>query len=298
VCHEPQRLDGPLSASRQKCEVADVSEHDTQRLDGQECPSSGVSLRDAVLVTLVVFLGTPLWHYARTLYAEPYLMACALGAYAAGLRFNRFAIAGLLLGVGTLLKIPFAVIGAPLIVDAILRKKWRETFSLIVPIVIAVALQLVCNQRTFGGWFKFPQKWEWGYPLFGLGGLAFSWEHGLLLFSPVVLVSLVGVPKWLQQQWREAVLMGTATILYVAVMASWAQWWGGTCYSARLIMPVVPFMLLPLGSLMASPTWKSDVRIRLLVWSLAVVSVGFGAVGAFGCEHVWDKHPLQILLAR
>ena len=258
---------------------------------------SGISTRAAVLITAVVFLGTPVWHYARTLYVEPYLMACALGGYAACLRFNRFAIAGLLLGIGTLLKIPFAVIAAPLIVTTVFEKRWREVISLAAPIAIAVALQLVCNQRAYGNWWKFPQKWEWGYPLFGLGGLAFSWQHGLLLFAPIVLVSLaIAVPKWFQQRRREAVLIGTAAILYILVMSCWAQWWGGTCYSARLIMPVVPFLLLPMGSLIASSTWKTDWRIRALTWTVAVVSVGFGVIGAFSCEHVWGKHPLQIVL--
>jgi len=257
---------------------------------------SGVSTRAAVLIVAVTFLGTPIWHYARALYAEPYMMACAVGAYAACLRYNRFAIAGLLIGIGTLLKTPFAVMAAPLIVDAIFRRRWQDMFALTVPIAVAVALQLICNQRSFGSWNKFPQKWEWGYPLFGLGGLAFSWQHGLLLFAPIVLVSLaVAAPAWFQKQRREAILMGFAAILYILVMACWAQWWGGTCYSARLIMPTVPFLMLPLGSLIASANWKADWRIRALTWSTAIVSVAFSMVGAFSCEHGWDKHPVQLM---
>ncbi len=258
--------------------------------------TSGVSVRAAVLLTAVTFLGTPLWHFARTLYAEPYLMACAVGGYAAGLRYKRFGIVGVLLGIGTLIKIPFVVIALPLITDAAFEKRWRDVVYMAIPVAIAVGLQFVCNQSTFGNWWKFPQKWEWGYPLFGLGGLAFSWQHGLLLFAPIVLVSLLlAVPKWFRQQRREAIVMGSAAMLYILTMACWAQWWGGTSYSARLIMPVVPFLMLPLGALIGSPTWSTNVRLRALTWSTAVVSVVFGVVGAFSCEHIWNKHPLQML---
>lgn len=258
---------------------------------------SGLSTRDAVLITAVTFLGTPLWHYGRTLYLEPYLMACAATGYAMCLRFDRFVIAGTLLGIGTLIEIPFAVIALPLIVDYIFELRNRQAITLAAPVLIAIILRLICNQRTFGGWFNFPQQWEWGYPLLGLGGLAFSWNHGLLMVAPVVALSLaLGVPRWVKQQQREATVIGSAAALYILLMASWLHWSGGSCYSARCIVPVVPFLMLPIGWLIASPLWKTDGRVRALTWSLAAVSVTFGVVGAFACEHVWNKHPLQIIL--
>ncbi len=251
-----------------------------------------------VLVAVVAYLGSPLWHYGRTLYVEPFLALLCVAAYAAVLRYDRYLVAGLCIGAGVLLKVPFAVIAVPLIGEALWRKRWQEAASCAAPIVIAGALLLWCNYRTHGGWLLFPQKWEWGLPLFGVAGLAFSWKHGLILFSPVVLVSLLGVREWFRRQPREATLITTATVLYGLVMASWAQWWGGTCYSARLIVPVVPFLFAPLCSLVDSKWWTSDWRLRATTWTLAVVSILFGMIGAFSCEHVWDKHPLQIALKR
>jgi hypothetical protein len=32
-------------------------------------------------LSMLLFLGTPLWFYARSLFTEPYLTACLLGAY-------------------------------------------------------------------------------------------------------------------------------------------------------------------------------------------------------------------------
>lgn len=258
---------------------------------------ASVSARQAAVVTLVAFLGTPLWHYARVLNAEPYLMACAVGAYAAAFRWNNYIVAGCLLGIGTFLKVPFMLIGLPLAVEALVEKRWRDSLACMVPILGMTGLQLLINKRTHGGWMLFPQPWEWGFPAVGLFGLGFSWNHGLLLFSPLIIVGLVlGVPQWLRQQRREAILIGSATVLYIAMMSCDAQWWGGACYSSRLIMPIVPFLFLPLNSLISSRIWQIDRRPRVATWALAIVSVGFGAVAAFSCEHVWGKHPLEVLV--
>ena len=43
--------------------------------------------------------------------------------------------------------------------------------------------------------------------------------------------------------------MTLAVLLYGGLMASWAQWWGGPCYSARLILPIVPFLFAPFALL-------------------------------------------------
>ena len=263
------------------------------------CLTCGATTRVAVLTAVIAVLASPVWHYGRTLYVEPYMMACAVWAYACALRFQRMTLAGILLGIATLMKLPFLVVALPLLADAAFHRRWIDILKLSIPIGIAVALQLICNQLTYGDPLQFSQKWEWGYPLIGFCGLALSWKHGLLLFSPIIALSLaLGTSHWYRQRPREAIVIGAATVLYVAVISSWAQWWGGSCYSARLIMPVVPFMFLPLAALFSSTQWKSEHSLRAVTWLLVVVSMTFGAVGAFACENVWDTHPLQIIFHR
>lgn len=73
----------------------------------------GVGGRVADLVAMVAFLGTPAWHYARTLFTEPYLLLFAVGAYSFGLR-GYPALAGISIGLGILMKPPFALLLLPL----------------------------------------------------------------------------------------------------------------------------------------------------------------------------------------
>jgi hypothetical protein len=121
--------------------------------------------------------------------------------------------------------------------------------------------------------------------------LAFSWNSGLLLFSPALLLALVAIPEWFRRQPRDAGLILAAAGLYIAVMASSAEWWGGTNYSARLIVPIVPLLFAPLAVGLEFPRWKSDWRVQAVGGLLIVFSIEFGAIGAFGW-HV--RHPPEL----
>ena len=78
-------------------------------------------------------------------------------------------------------------------------------------------------------------------------------------------------------------------------MASWAQWWGGTCYSARLIVPVVPFLFAPLPLVFESRVWSAHRLVRWLGATLMLASIGCGVIAAFGCDYVAVKHPLELI---
>lgn len=249
-----------------------------------------------IVAASTAYLGSPLWHYGRSLYAESFLAFFSVAAYAAVLRHNRYLTAGLLIGAGVLLKIPFALFAVPLIVEALTRRKWEDAFRCAMPILFAFAIVLFWNRQMHGEWLKFPEKFAWGYVLEGVLGLALSWQHGLLLFSPAVLLTIVTYPAWSQRHHRDAILMTAATLLYFGVIASMPQWWGGACYSARLILPVIPFLFAPFVLLFDMPIWHQDWRVRWSTAALIVVSIAFGAVGGFGCENVWGKHPLQLMV--
>lgn len=266
--------------------------------DAASVQSAGAGLTWILLAAAVTYLGSPLWHYGRTLFAEPFLAFLAVAAYAAVLRSQRYLVGGLLLAAGVLIKPPFAVLALPLIAEAALHRRRYDLLCCGLPIVSAAMLLMFWNHGMFGGWLRFPQPWEWGQPVEGLLGLTFSVRHGLLLFAPALLLSLAAIPEWFRRHRRDATLIMTGAGLYLAVMASWWAWWGGWCYSARLILPIVPLLFAPLVVFFNSRLWRSDWRLRWGAAALIAVSILFGAVAAFACENVWERHPLELLWSR
>jgi hypothetical protein len=244
---------------------------------------------------VVAYLGSPLWHYGLVLYSESFLAFFSVAAFAFALRGQNYAIAGLLLAAGLLIKAPFGLIALPLIGDALVRRHWKQALECTVPIACAILLVGYWNQEMYGDWLRNPQEWEPGSLKGGLSGLAFSWEHGLLWVSPSLFLLPLVLPEWFRNHAREAVLMTLATLFYAGLMASWAQWWGGTCYSARLIVPIMPFLFAPLALLFDSRIFVTHRLVRCVAIALMTVSIAFGTIAAFECDYVSVKHPLELI---
>lgn len=134
-----------------------------------------------------------------------------------------------------------------------------------------------------------------GSPLEGVLGLLLSWQHGILLFAPVLILSVFCVRRWFREHQRDAILMSAAVVSYGLLMGSSLQWWGGTCYSAKLLIPVLPLMLAPMAMIGSSRWWNDHGRAFAAIVLLMVISVEFGAVAAFACEHINGKHAVQLV---
>jgi hypothetical protein len=99
----------------------------------------------------------------------------------------------------------------------------------------------------------------WSTPLWvGLPGMLISPGHGLLMYSPALL--LAGVGGW--AVWRaqlssdtvgkhSSVLLGRylalACLVHLLLMSHWWAWHGGNAYNQRMLQEVHPLLLLLLG---------------------------------------------------
>lgn len=242
--------------------------------------------------TLLVFLGTPLWAYGRTLFTEPFLACLALGAYALALKRDSGLVPGILLGIGMMMKPVLAVLLFPLFVFWAARRAWGKIASLAVGPALATVVFLALDDSMFGSPFHTPQPFAVGNPLHGALGLWFSWNHGLIPFSPALLPVLFSWKKFIADKREEALLLGSAFLGYFLIMALWKEWTGDWCFGPRLVVPVIPFLAIPawhtLGVFRAANAWK-----RALFLFLYALSLAFSALGAV--DGYWDSHPLTLL---
>ncbi|MBI3185428.1 MAG: hypothetical protein HYZ28_25085 [Myxococcales bacterium] len=247
---------------------------------------------DAAALNLGValaLLGSPAWHYGRTLFSEPYLLALAAGAYALALLRARPFLAGLLLAAGMQMKPPFAVLVVPLLVASLRRRDWAGAGRLLAAPVASLLVLLALNQWMFGSPFTTAQPVGFGDLFGGARGLLFSQGHGLLPFSPVALVSVLGWRSALRSHRALAAPVLSGVLLYFLVMASWPIWDGGHCYGPRLVMPVVPLLLLGAVKTLERPRsrWLAGACL-----ALGLLSVAINLAGAlFSCAF-WEAHPL------
>jgi len=76
-------------------------------------------------------------------------------------------------------------------------------------------------------------------------GLFIDRSFGLLVFAPVFLLALAGLPGVLRRReaWPHA-LVGLAVL---APLVSWRMWWGGQCPPARFLVPLLPLLVVALS---------------------------------------------------
>ena len=149
-----------------------------------------------------------------------------------------------------------------------------------------------------------------GSLLTGLAGLTISPSRGILVFSPVVLLAVVGGYRvWRTRldalatiEGQDAVLLGRyATLGAVAMLLVYSQylvWWGGHGFGPRYLTEMMPlaallfvFGLMDPGRLSRpAPTRRAPRPMTLRATALIVLcaySIGIQALGAFCWPSPW-----------
>jgi hypothetical protein len=252
--------------------------------------SFGASTLTTIVAVVLTFLGTPLWNYARALFAEPFALACLLGAYALHLKGRRVWLAGLLCGMALLLKATFIMVVAPLGFALLLQKRWKDTLIFGAPLIAAVGVTMLFNHAMFGTYLQGPQQWLKGDIVTGAVGLMTSTQHGLLPFAPVAVCSAIGWPALLREHRRPALVALASVVGLYALIAAFGLWHGGYCYGPRYLVPVLPLMMLGLLTRLRTLPLKPWRCADLVV--LGLLSILITARGSIHSWSHWDTHPL------
>lgn len=188
----------------------------------------------------------------------------------------------------------YAVVGAAAGLSALMR--WQDAVLLMIPVleaawrarrlgaggavariaaatlaaVAAFAPQMAVWGVLYGTPFVIPQGsgfMRWSEP--ALWAVLFSDNHGLLTWTPIVLLALAGLIPLV----RRNPLVGWAAIGFVAITwyvnAAVADWWGGEAFGARRFISCYPVFVIGLAALFA--------RLRRSAAARMAIAFGFTA---------------------
>jgi hypothetical protein len=250
----------------------------------------GVPHWKTALAVILTFLATPAWHYGRTFFTEPYALGLVLGAHALYLGRRRALLAGLLCGLGMMLKNTFIVMALPLGIYMLLRKRWKDAAIFAVLPVASVVGSMLLNKEMYGSYFQGPNTWEEGNILTGTLGLLFSTEHGLLPFAPIAISALIGWPAFFRARPAEATLVAAAFFSMFFLSAAYGLWHAGFCYGPRYIVPVIPLLMLGLMFRFNKPNFRPWHALDIVV--LGALSLWINFLGAVPHWNHFSRHPL------
>jgi hypothetical protein len=124
---------------------------------------------------------------------------------------------------------------------------------------------------------RFSETW-------GVGqlGLLLSPAKGLLVFTPLALIALVGLVDAIRysERWLAATL-GAAALAHLLLMGRWTEWHGGESWGPRMMTDALPLLFLFV-------TDGLD-RVPALGAACAALSVAVQALGAFAYDYRWER---------
>jgi hypothetical protein len=253
--------------------------------------SDALSIKLALVAT---FLGTPLWHYGRTLFTEPYMASFAVAAYALAYRPRRPWLAGFPIAAGLLMKPVFVLIPLPLVVLFLLRRRYKDTALAAAPVLAVLTYMAVMNTIRFGGplSLSLPNLFEWNFA--HAGDLAFDWLHGLLPFAPVVALALIGWFRLLREGSGEAWAIACGAGLYYLLFSCWTTWHGGYCFGPRYLVPIIPLIMVGVVKVPEMVRGRG-FWVGAAALAVTVLSIQINALGAVPYWRYWYQHPLATL---
>lgn len=248
----------------------------------------GVRWPAAAGATLV--FGTMLLPFSTNLYGH--VLGALLG-YAAWVLLDRTEasswragmLIGTLVGAGVLVEYPVAIVGLVLAVALVVRRHWATLVGLVLGGVPWALFLGAYQNAAFGSPFSSgysSKPYHQGATLLITGVPKASTllellvgSRGMLLFTPVVAVGLVG----LVQRWRRTRDEGAAVSLGVAVgfillQAGWVNAWGGDGPGPRYVIPMLPFLALGLAEVWC----RMSRALRWTIVGISVTSMGLASI--------------------
>jgi len=248
-----------------------------------------------VAITLtILFAGTNLWYYSTY---EPLMShAYSFGLIAFFLlkviqwleaqRIKHLLLAGVSAGLFVLIRpidllfvVLVPLIGVRSMKDLgaqfkLLFEHWQHLLVFALTATVVFIPQFLYNYSIFGSIFHYSYSNE-GF-IFSdpeLFNILFSYRNGWLIYSPVMLFSLIGLIFLFRERKGMTLFVGSSFIIYLFVISSWWCWWYSG-FGNRAFINLYPIIGIALAVFISNLVkWKLVIRGSVLILISAFISL-------------------------
>ena len=148
----------------------------------------------------------------------------------------------------------------------------RAATALAVGVGLGVLPQLWVWRTLYGSWLAYAYDAEsfvnWSRPK--VLHVLFASRHGLLSWSPILLLALAGMPFVYRAHRRLAIGLGLWAGALLYAISSWEQWWLGHSFGHRGFLCLFPVFVVGLGALLDRVASRRGRRWILVALAAAI----------------------------
>lgn len=266
----------------------------------------GLGRRACIVTALAYAFCTSAWPYTSTFLSEPLSALCLLACALAIARYHRDGlprqlwVAGALAGASVhvhllnLLALPclFGYAIAPAVRGGSLSRTRSAWLGGTAAGLLGVALLGLSHWARFGSPFETGRYDNYGsfiWPWEGLAAQLIAPGRSFFLYSPAVVLALIGWPRLRRMRPDAAWLIVALFVLRWGFISARSDWYGGWGVGPRYLVPMIPFAMLPLAVTVEDRLGGSAGSRRAWIGALVACALLEGWMAAHSVfEHMWD----------
>lgn len=222
----------------------------------------GFHTRTARWLAVATLFSTFAWPYVKTFYPQPGVAVLLLGAFYSALSwrltgrrywlwiFSIIIIALLLFRISEIIALPafmlyFAIISPK-------ERRWSWVLPMSIGILGGIVLTMAYNWIRFGSVLSTGyNEIAWNMPVWiGLYGLLLSPGKGVLIYTPLLILSLLAWFYFRRRHNEEAWLIAGLWLSFLVFYSPYKYWTGGFNWGPRFLLPLIPLGILPIGEIL------------------------------------------------
>jgi hypothetical protein len=276
----------------------------------------GLDRNLGVVLTAAYSLGTIAFPYSGAFYGHQLVASLLFAAFyilcvqRGALRARSLVLVGLLLGYGAITEYPAVLIVVPLCLYALylLASKRRLAWLVlgtIPPLLLLMLYDLMAFQTVLPVGYNYSPLWQevhhTGFmsltrpSVSTLWGITLSPFRGLFFLSPFLLLGVIGFYYFARAGHHRAEFLVSLVIVvsFFIFNSSSVMWWGGFAVGPRYLLPMVPFLALPVAFFLDRHGRQREVLyIFLVLVSVSLVLVWIQTISGQSFPYESHRNPL------
>jgi len=158
---------------------------------------------------------------------------------------------------------------------------FRRNLVFLLAVFVTFLPTLIAKKIVYGSYLKFGYGERWFLSSPALLKVCFSSEHGLFSWTPIVLLSLIGLVVLFRYDRALSLSAMFGFLIYLYAIGCYQDWAGISSFGNRFFVSLTPIFVLGLAAFFSGVALKSPVRVTtklppiisviLIVWNMGLI---------------------------